>query len=103
MKSVIVIILYPFKQLLRLIILILVYFYKYAISPLTPSSCRHYPTCSEYMVDAIKIHGPFRGFWLGVKRLSKCHPWGTHGIDPVPPAKHPNAFQFPKLNMKKYK
>lgn len=95
--------LYPFKLLIKFIILVLVYFYRYAISPLTPSSCRHYPTCSEYMVDAIKIHGPFRGFWLGIRRLSKCHPWGTHGIDPVPPAKHPDAFIFKKLKVKKYK
>jgi putative component of membrane protein insertase Oxa1/YidC/SpoIIIJ protein YidD len=55
------------------------------------------------MVDAIKIHGPFRGFWFGIRRLSKCHPWGTHGIDPVPPAKHPDAFIFKKLKVKKYK
>lgn len=103
MKNIIFYILYPFKQIVKIIILFLVYFYRFAISPLTPASCRHYPTCSEYMVDAIKIHGPFRGFWLGVKRLSKCHPWGTHGIDPVPPAKHPDAFKFPKLKVKKYK
>ncbi|MBW8326739.1 MAG: membrane protein insertion efficiency factor YidD [Prolixibacteraceae bacterium] len=64
-----------------------VYFYKYAISPLTSPSCRHEPTCSQYAIDAIKIHGPFKGFWLGTKRISKCHPWGTHGYDPVPPKK----------------
>jgi putative component of membrane protein insertase Oxa1/YidC/SpoIIIJ protein YidD len=39
------------------------------------------------MIEAIKTHGPFKGFWLGTKRLSKCHPWGTHGYDPVPPRK----------------
>lgn len=69
------------------ILLLPVYFYKYAISPLTPASCRHYPTCSEYAVQAIKIHGPFRGFWLASKRIAKCHPWGTQGFDPVPPKK----------------
>jgi len=37
------------------------------------------------MIEAIKIHGPFKGFWLGIRRLSKCHPWGTYGYDPVPP------------------
>jgi len=67
------------------LLLIPVYIYKYAISPFTPASCRHVPTCSEYAVQAIKIHGPFKGFWLAVKRISKCHPWGTHGYDPVPP------------------
>lgn len=69
------------------IFLIPVYIYKYGISPLTPASCRHYPTCSEYAVQAIKVHGPFIGFWLATKRISKCHPWGTHGHDPVPPKK----------------
>jgi len=42
------------------------------------------------MIEAIKIHGPFKGFWLGIRRLSKCHPWGTHGYDPVPPKYHIN-------------
>ncbi len=67
------------------ILLIPIYIYKYGISPLTPASCRHVPTCSEYAVQAIKIHGPIKGFLLTAKRISKCHPWGTHGYDPVPP------------------
>lgn len=67
------------------ILLVPVYIYKYAISPFTPASCRHVPTCSEYAVQAIKIHGPFKGFWLATCRISKCHPWGTNGYDPVPP------------------
>lgn len=78
------------KEVMRLlgwILLIPIYIYKYAISPLTPASCRHVPTCSEYAVQAIKIHGPFKGFVLMVKRISKCHPWGTSGYDPVPPKK----------------
>ncbi|MDA3880217.1 MAG: membrane protein insertion efficiency factor YidD [Prolixibacteraceae bacterium] len=77
-----------------------VYFYKYAISPLTPASCRHVPTCSNYMIEAIKVHGPLKGFWLGIKRLSKCHPWGTHGYDPIPPKK---MFETKKMNMKNLK
>lgn len=72
------------KKLISFPLLGMVYFYKYAISPLTPSSCRHVPTCSQYMIDSIKIHGPFIGLGLGLRRLSKCHPWGTHGYDPVP-------------------
>jgi putative membrane protein insertion efficiency factor len=78
------------KRLIKLIgwiILAPVYFYKYAISPLTPASCRHVPTCSEYALQAVKIHGPFRGFWLATKRILRCHPWGTSGYDPVPPKK----------------
>lgn len=73
------------KLIFKYTVLVIVYFYRFAISPLTPASCRHTPTCSAYMVEAIKIYGPFKGTWLGLKRLSKCHPWGTHGYDPVPP------------------
>lgn len=64
-----------------------VYFYKYAISPMTPASCRHIPTCSEYAIEALKIHGPIKGIYLGTRRILRCHPWGTHGYDPVPPRK----------------
>ncbi len=73
-------------KLLTLVFLGLVYFYKYVLSPLLPASCRHVPTCSQYAIEAIKIHGPFKGVWLAARRISRCHPWGTHGYDPVPPA-----------------
>lgn len=76
-----------FKQVFTGILVGFVKFYKYVISPWTPSSCRHVPTCSTYAIEAIKVHGPFIGFWLSIKRLLKCHPWGTHGYDPVPPKK----------------
>jgi len=92
-----------YKFILRLLsypLLGLVYFYKYAISPLTPASCRHVPTCSNYMIEAIKIHGPFVGLFLGLRRLSKCHPWGTHGYDPVP-AKGTLKYHFPKFKFKR--
>jgi len=75
------------RKVIGWIFLIPVYFYKYAISPFTPASCRHVPTCSTYAVEAIKIHGPFKGVWLATKRISHCHPWGTSGYDPVPPRK----------------
>ena len=61
--------------------------YRFLISPWLPNSCRHEPTCSAYAIEAIKTHGPFKGFWLGFKRVLKCNPWGTHGYDPVPPKK----------------
>jgi len=61
-----------------------VYFYRYAISPLLRPSCRHVPSCSQYMLDALKIHGPFRGSLLGINRILRCRPGGTHGYDPVP-------------------
>ncbi len=64
--------------------LVIIYIYKAVISPLTPASCRHLPTCSTYSMEALKKHGLFKGLWLSVKRVSKCHPWGTSGYDPVP-------------------
>jgi len=62
----------------------LVRFYQVAISPHLPSACRYTPTCSQYMIEAIREHGAIRGTWLGIKRLSRCHPWGGCGYDPVP-------------------
>ena len=57
--------------------------YKLAISPLLPSSCRFYPTCSEYMIEAIEKHGAARGVWMGSKRLLRCRPFHAGGYDPV--------------------
>jgi putative membrane protein insertion efficiency factor len=64
--------------------------YQYLISPILPQSCRYNPTCSNYMIGAIKEWGPLKGTWLGIKRISSCHPWGGMGEDPVPknPKKH---------------
>ena len=58
--------------------------YKRFISPLTPPSCRFTPTCSTYALEAIQKHGPIKGFWLAVKRILRCNPWGGSGYDPVP-------------------
>ena len=58
--------------------------YQLLISPLFPSSCRYSPTCSHYTIDALKKYGVLKGGWLGVKRISRCHPWGGSGYDPVP-------------------
>ena len=64
-------------------------FYRYFISPLLPPSCRFVPTCSQYAIEAIQVHGPFKGSALTVRRLLRCHPikWlgGSQGYDPVPP------------------
>lgn len=57
--------------------------YKLFISPLLPSACRYYPTCSEYMMEAVARHGVLRGVWMGVKRLGRCHPFHEGGYDPV--------------------
>ncbi|MDX1994922.1 MAG: membrane protein insertion efficiency factor YidD [bacterium] len=62
-------------------------FYQKFISPLLPSSCRFYPSCSHYTYEAIQIHGVFRGTWMGMRRISRCHPFNPGGYDPVPPKK----------------
>ncbi|PWG80865.1 membrane protein insertion efficiency factor YidD [Pararcticibacter amylolyticus] len=72
------------KKCFAVIFLLLIRLYQYLLSPLLGASCRYTPTCSQYGVEAIKKHGPFKGGWLTLKRLSKCHPWGGHGHDPVP-------------------
>ncbi|MGJ8675955.1 MAG: membrane protein insertion efficiency factor YidD [Akkermansiaceae bacterium] len=51
------------------------------------SGCRFHPSCSNYFLQAVQIHGPFRGSWLGICRIFRCHPWGSCGEDPVPPKK----------------
>ena len=61
-----------------------IYFYKGAISPLTPPSCRFTPSCSTYAIEALKKHGPLKGLYLALRRILRCHPWGGHGYDPVP-------------------
>ncbi|MCI1778451.1 MAG: membrane protein insertion efficiency factor YidD [Bacteroidales bacterium] len=65
-------------------LILLVKFYQLFISPLKPQSCRFTPTCSEYAIEALKKHGPFKGLYLAVKRIMRCHPWGGSGYDPVP-------------------
>lgn len=57
--------------------------YQYLISPLLGQNCRYTPTCSEYSIQAIEKYGIFKGIWLSIKRISKCHPWGGSGHDPL--------------------
>ena len=74
-----------FKKIMTFPFLVLIRFYQYALSPyLGGSKCRFTPTCSQYTLEAIQKYGPFKGIYLGAKRLSKCHPRGGHGYDPVP-------------------
>lgn len=63
----------------------LIWFYRLFIRPFTGPACRHLPTCSAYADEAVRTHGPIRGGWMAVRRILRCHPWGTHGYDPVPP------------------
>jgi len=61
-----------------------IHVYRYGISPLIGPRCRHLPTCSEYALEAIDRNGAWKGGWLTLSRLLRCHPWGTDGFDPVP-------------------
>ena len=58
--------------------------YQAGISPYTPPSCRYTPTCSQYMLEAIKKYGTLKGVILGLQRIGRCHPWGGKGFDPIP-------------------
>lgn len=60
-------------------------FYRKAISPLKPPTCRFYPTCSAYALEALETHGALKGSWLSVRRICRCHPFHPGGYDPVPP------------------
>ena len=75
------------KQIFNFPIVVLVKIYQWIISPILPQSCRYTPTCSAYMLDALRIWGPIKGTYLGLKRILSCHPWGGHGHDPVPEKK----------------
>ncbi|MEQ8473733.1 MAG: membrane protein insertion efficiency factor YidD [Marinoscillum sp.] len=72
------------KNVIRKLFILPVLFYQYSISPLFPSTCRFTPTCSNYAKEAIMKHGVFKGTILAARRISKCHPWGSSGYDPVP-------------------
>ncbi|MBT2290651.1 membrane protein insertion efficiency factor YidD [Paenibacillus albidus] len=61
--------------------------YRKYISPLKPATCRFYPTCSAYALEAIEVHGPLKGSWLAAKRIARCQPFHPGGLDPVPPRK----------------
>lgn len=73
-----------FRRVCTLPLIVLVKFYQRCISPFTPASCRYTPTCSQYALEALHKYGPLKGMWLTLKRLSRCHPWGGSGYDPVP-------------------
>ncbi len=73
------------KKIINFPLVILIRFYQWFISPLLPNSCRYEPTCSHYMIEALNVHGPVKGLWLGSKRIARCNPWGGEGYDPVPP------------------
>lgn len=86
------------KDTITWILLLPVYFYRSVISPLTPPSCRYTPTCSQYTIEALKKHGPFKGSYLSAKRILSCNPWGGSGYDPVPEPR--NKEPQPKNDVK---
>ena len=71
---------------MRRILIFLVKGYRLLISPMLPPSCRFYPTCSEYAIEALSRHGALKGGWLTLRRLGRCHPFCAGGVDPVPGA-----------------
>jgi putative membrane protein insertion efficiency factor len=89
-----------FKKILIYPFIMLVRFYQGAISPFTPASCRFEPTCSTYVIQALQIHGLFRGGYLGIKRILSCHPWGGKGYDPVPTSPRPSPKEREKEKKK---
>src|SRR5262245_29967202 len=74
----------PLQRSVLVVVLALLKAYKVLISPLFAGCCRYYPSCADYTRDAVIVHGPVRGLWLGGRRLCRCHPLGGHGVDPVP-------------------
>jgi len=80
-------------RLMKLVLTWMIQFYRKWISPLKPPTCRFYPSCSQYALEAIETHGVGKGAWLSVKRICKCHPFHPGGIDPVPPRKGSRGWQ----------
>ncbi|MEI6522847.1 MAG: membrane protein insertion efficiency factor YidD [Bacteroidia bacterium] len=68
---------------MKYIFIYLIKTYQYILSPLLPNACRYNPTCSQYGIEAFNKYGVFKGFWLTLKRISRCHPWGGSGYDPL--------------------
>lgn len=80
--------LHNIKKAIRWVLIGLIKLYQAILSPFLGPSCRHEPTCSSYTIEAIEEWGALKGLWLGLKRISRCHPWGTAGYDPVPKKDH---------------
>ena len=71
----------------------LIHLYRYSLALMLPGQCRYRPTCSQYGLEALTVHGPIYGSWLTMRRLLRCHPWGRHGHDPVPNKRKPVSGQ----------
>lgn len=91
---------------MRKILIFIVRIYQTVISPLLPPSCRYYPTCSNYMIGALKKHGPILGLIMGICRILRCNPFIRGGVDPVPDNftifrnPHPERYEDPIISSK---
>jgi len=74
-------------------LILLIRGYQLIISPLLGSNCRFIPTCSEYAMESLKVYGLLKGTFLTIKRIGKCHPWGSHGYDPIPTKMEKNNYE----------
>lgn len=72
------------RKIISAFFILIIRLYQFLLSPILGASCRFTPTCSQYGLEAIQKYGPFKGGWLTLKRIGRCHPWGKHGPDPVP-------------------
>jgi putative membrane protein insertion efficiency factor len=73
---------------MKRVLIALVRGYQLLVSPFLGNNCRYYPSCSAYTIEAMEKWGPLRGIWMGIKRVSRCHPWHEGGVDPVPDPPH---------------
>ncbi|MEG1609817.1 MAG: membrane protein insertion efficiency factor YidD [Bilophila sp.] len=80
------------RHLVRRLAVVPVRLYQWVLSPVLPPSCRFYPTCSAYAIEAVLTHGTLKGGWLALCRIFRCHPWSLGGYDPVPPLSSDPSF-----------
>lgn len=73
---------------MRFLLTAIIRAYRYLVSPWLGPHCRFHPTCSQYALTALELHGAWRGSWLALSRVGRCHPWHAGGLDPVPEADH---------------
>ena len=78
------------SRMIRGFMIVLIRFYQVAISPHIGNCCRFEPSCSQYVVEALQVHGVIKGSWMGLKRILRCRPFGPSGYDPVPPKNKSN-------------
>lgn len=72
------------RKIPTIVLVSLIRCYKLLLSPVLGQNCRFQPGCANYMLEAVETHGSIKGLWLGIKRISRCHPWHEGGYDPVP-------------------